>query len=179
MKDALCFMRSASKTNLAKEKSNAFSLCLPSGSRTVCSALVGEDIVSPKVSFRKQTIQFRLQFMPLFSTYNVLPFRKQLEYIPVAAADDRSNRLGNLFYSWFFPHHFGRPKFLSMADNTSDDSPANSPVYTPVAPQFPEQTYRDRTTSPNSDDSEGGPSSNLTSIHMPALKMLTNHRTYS
>lgn len=45
-----------------------------------------------------------------------------------------------------------------MADNTSDDSPANSPVYTPVAPKFPEQTYRDRSTSPNSDDSEGGPS---------------------
>lgn len=60
MKDALCFMRYASKTNLAKEKSNAFSLCLPSGFRTDCSALVGEDIVSPKVSFRKQTIQFRL-----------------------------------------------------------------------------------------------------------------------
>ena len=58
MKDALCFMRYASKTNLAKEKSNAFSLCLPSGFRTDCSALVGEDIVSPKVSSASKQFSF-------------------------------------------------------------------------------------------------------------------------
>ena len=40
-----------------------------------------------------------------------------------------------------------------MADDTPDD--------TPIAPQFPGQTYRDahRSASPNTDDSDSGPKS--------------------
>ncbi|CAF9915917.1 MAG: hypothetical protein ALECFALPRED_010378 [Alectoria fallacina] len=44
-----------------------------------------------------------------------------------------------------------------MAHNTPDDTSADTPIDTPVAPDFPGQTYRDRSSSPNSDDSDSGP----------------------
>ena len=47
----------------------------------------------------------------------------------------------------------------STADDASDDAPADTPIQTPVAPKFPEQTYRDKATTPNSDDSDDSTSS--------------------
>lgn len=94
---------------------------------------------------------------------SVLPFRKQLEYIPVIASHDRSNTLGTLFYSRFLAHHFERAKLLSIAETT----PKNMAEDTPVAHQFPGQTYRDRSTSPNSDNSDSGPRSDSNPFHRP------------
>ncbi len=44
-----------------------------------------------------------------------------------------------------------------MADNTPEDSPAATPIDTPSALHFPGQTYRDRSASPVSEDSDSGP----------------------
>ena len=50
-----------------------------------------------------------------------------------------------------------------MAENTADDAPNDAPAATPIesplAPRFSGQTYRDRAATPDSDDSDEGPSS--------------------
>ena len=107
-----------------------------------------------EVSFRKQTTRFGLMKLCHCPQYiKVLSFRKRLKPIPVIASHDRSNRLGTLFYSRLLPHHFEWAKLLNMAHNTPDETPTDNPIDTPT---FPGQTYRDRTSSANSDDSDNG-----------------------
>lgn len=103
-----------------------------------------------KVSFRKQTIRFRLTPCHCSQHTMNLPFRKQLAYISPVPAFDRSNRLGTLSYSKFSTHYFQAANNLSMVDSTPDDAPddapSDTPTQTPIAPHFPGQTYRDRAT---------------------------------
>ena len=53
-------------------------------------------------------------------------------------------------------------------DDTPEDSPPDTPSATPVEHQFPGQTYRDKSTSASSKDSDSGPNSKLNPLHKPA-----------